>query len=618
MPIRSLDQHLVNQIAAGEVVERPASVVKELVENAIDAGAHRIEVHIEAGGMARIKVQDDGAGIPEQDLPLAVMPHATSKIGSLADLEAVASLGFRGEALASIASVSRFRLASKQKNQSSGFEIRVTEGQATDVAPVAHTKGTSVDVRDLFFNTPARRKFMRTEKTEFGHIDEVIRRMALAHMSIAFELHHNHRVIRQFNPATESKQVTRRIGQVFGDAFLENAIDIQKHHEDLVLSGWIAKPTFSRSQADMQFFFVNGRLVKDRLVAHAIRQAYRDVLFHGRHPAFVLHLAINPEAVDVNVHPQKTEVRFRASRRVHDFLFSSLHHALAETRPNSQANSQSDGQWGPGTGPRPEGGSGMPGRGPLGTYGPMGAGQRPLGLNVAETLSQYQELVQPNESASQTERNPDGSRLMDGHSSKDGEGQDIPPLGFARAQLHGIFIVAENRQGLVLVDMHAAHERIVYEQFKTAWQEDKIQSQRLLVPTGLTLTKPQMAAYERHTEALEHLGFDLSAAGTGEVLIRALPSLLSQNQCIELVNDVLTELSEVGHSALIEDALDHLLATMACYGSVRANRKLTIDEMNALLRAMEVTERADQCNHGRPTWVQLDLKALDRLFLRGQ
>ncbi len=613
MPIRALDQHLINQIAAGEVVERPASVVKELVENAIDAGAHRIEVHIESGGMTRIKVQDDGAGIPKEDLPLAVRPHATSKISSLTDLEAVASLGFRGEALASIASVSRFRLASKPKDQSAGFEIVVAEGDASEVTPVAHTQGTTVDVRDLFFNTPARRKFMRTEKTEFGHIDEVIRRMALAHMSIGFELHHNHRAVRQFNPATEPQQVTRRIGQVCGEAFLENAMDIQKTHEDLFLSGWIAKPTFSRSQADMQFFFVNGRLVKDRLVAHAVRQAYRDVLFHGRHPAFVLHLAINPEAVDVNVHPQKTEVRFRASRQVHDFLFSSLHRALAETRPNAQPPEQSGTQSFGSTNPfvRTSGSNDPTAFGV--TLGQGGRGQRPLGLNVAQTIAQYQQLIQPPGS-----EHPSETPELDDGQGSDGVGQEIPPLGFARAQLHGIFIVAENRDGLVLVDMHAAHERIVYEQFKQAWQEDKIQSQRLLVPTQLQLTGPQMGAYEKHQDTLEQLGFDFSAAGPGAIVIRALPSLLSQNQCLELVGDVLTELGEVGHSALVEDALDHLLATMACYGSVRANRKLNIDEMNALLRAMEVTERSDQCNHGRPTWVQLDLKALDRLFLRGQ
>ncbi len=607
MSIRALDQHLINQIAAGEVVERPASVVKELVENAIDAGARRIEVHVESGGMARIKVHDDGAGIPEQELRLALSPHATSKISSLADLEAVASLGFRGEALASIASVSRFRLASKPEGQSSGFEILAAEGELGEVAPVAQPKGTTVDVKDLFFNTPARRKFMRTEKTEFGHIDDVIRRMALAHMSIGFELYHNQRVVRQLNPASEPQQVTRRIGQVFGEAFLDNAVDIQRTHEDLFLSGWIAKPTFSRSQADMQFFFVNGRLVKDRVVAHAIRQAYRDVLFHGRHPAFVLHLAINPEAVDVNVHPQKTEVRFRESRRVHDFLFSSLHHALADTKPQGRPTDptaaddpRSQQPFGDTiAGGRPSHWASSGGEG-------LVSGQRPLGLGSAETLGQYQRLIQPEGSPGQLGQ------------SDDAVGEEIPPLGYARAQLHGIFIVAENRDGLILVDMHAAHERIVYEQLKVAWQEDKVQSQRLLVPTQLTLTGPQIGAYEQHMEALEQLGFDLSAAGPGEMVIRALPSLLSQKQSIELVGDVLTELAQVGTSGLVEEALDHLLATMACYGSVRANRKLTIEEMNALLRAMEVTERADQCNHGRPTWVHLDLKALDRLFLRGQ
>lgn len=585
MSIRALDQHLINQIAAGEVVERPASVVKELVENSLDAGATKIAVYIESGGMSRIEVRDNGTGIEKEQLTLAVTPHATSKIASLDDLESVATLGFRGEALASIASVSQFRLASRPQAQAEAYEIRSRQSNWSTAEAVAHPMGTTIEVADLFFNTPARRKFLKTAKTEFGHIDEVVRRMALAHPSVGFELFHDGRAVRHFPPASTPDQVLGRVGAVMGNEFMDSALAIHAVHESAQLSGWVARPSFSRAQADLQFFFVNGRLVKDRLVAHAVRQAYRDVLFHGRHPAFVLQLAIDPANVDVNVHPQKTEVRFRYASKVHDFLFSSLHQALANTRPE-QAGSGS-GNW----------------QAPDETSALIHPSLNLGSVNTAVRGGQWSQGVARSVSNELAE-----AEIRD---------QDHP-LGFARAQIHGVFIVAENAAGLVLVDMHAAHERIVYEEMKTLWAEDRVRSQRLLVPQKLSLSSAQMGALDTHLAALERLGFELSLAGPNEVLVRSLPSLLSQSQCLELVGEVLNELVDVGHSQLVESAIDHLLATMACYGSVRANRRLTIDEMNALLRAMELTERADQCNHGRPTWVQLDMTTLDRLFLRGQ
>ena len=601
MSIRALDPHLINQIAAGEVVERPASVVKELLENSIDAGATQIEVLVESGGVACIEIRDNGVGIPKEQLKLAVTPHATSKIGSLEDLECVASLGFRGEALASIASVSRFRLRSKTSDQAEGFEIVGSEGVWSNVQPTAQRNGTTLEVRDLFFNTPARRKFLKTEKTEFGHIDEILRRMALAHVAVQFQLSHNHRVVRHFPKAQTSDQVLARIGQVMGQEFLDQSIEVGAHRDGISLSGWIGHPTFNRSQADLQYFFVNGRLVRDRLVAHAIRQAYRDVLFHGRHPAFVLHLTIDPAAVDVNVHPQKTEVRFRDSGRVHDAVFGLLHQQLANTNPtadrsmhfaqqsNTTANESTSGY---------------------------------LNLNVERLVQEAATTAHRGggDSFEYLQRSDvivDGAGVSSGirHQTND---DSCPALGYARAQIHGVFIVSENARGLVLVDMHAAHERIVYEDMKRRWREDRVSAQNLLVPQRITVPAAHVAILETHNEALERLGFELTQAGPNEVLVRAMPSLLSQNACTVLVERVLAELCEVGHSQLVDEALDHLLATMACYGSVRANRRLTIEEMNSLLRSMEVTERSDQCNHGRPTWVQLDMATLDRLFMRGQ
>ncbi len=578
MPIRKLPAHLINQIAAGEVVERPASVVKELLENSLDAGSSRIRVEIDEGGLRRIRVADDGRGIAVEELRMALDPHATSKIASLEDLESVATLGFRGEALASIASVSRLRLASRARDAESGSEIRAEQGRLDGPEPCGMPTGTVVEVTDLFFNTPARRKFVRTERTEFGHIDDVVRRLALANPACGFELLHNGRALRRLPAVTASAGTQRRVAEVCGQEFIEQALELESVHDGLTLSGYVARPTFSRSQADLQFFFVNGRLVRDRLVAHAVRQAYQDVLFHGRHPAFVLHFSIDPRRVDVNVHPQKTEVRFRDGRKVHDFLFSSIHRALSETRPREAAAAvpaAAAGGW------------------------PGGGTQTGLGLSVAETMARY-------------------GRLAGTAPPPAAAGGDVPPLGFALAQVAGVFVLAENARGLVIVDMHAAHERIVYEQLKRSWVEARVKAQTLLVPERLAVSAGELRVLEHSAESLSRLGFDLQPSGPESLTVRSVPALLVGGDVLQLVRDVLADLVELGRSDRVEAHIDRLLSSMACHGSVRANRRLNIDEMNALLRDMERTERSDQCNHGRPTWVQLDMKALDQLFLRGQ
>ncbi|MEE4639662.1 MAG: DNA mismatch repair endonuclease MutL [Wenzhouxiangella sp.] len=585
MPIRKLSSHLVNQIAAGEVVERPASVVKELLENSLDAGAKRIRIDVDEGGLRRIRVSDDGEGIGVEELALALDPHATSKISSLEDLEAVATLGFRGEALASIASVARLTLASRPLGADAGSEIRSENGQLSAPEPRGMPLGTIVEVADLFFNTPARRKFVRTERTEFGQIDDLVRRMALARPGTAFELTHNGRAVRRLVPATDESSRLRRLGEVCGQAFVEQALELENAHEGLALDGYIARPSFSRSQADLQFFFVNGRLVRDRLIVHAVRQAYQDVLFHGRHPAFVLNLTIDPARVDVNVHPQKTEVRFRDGRQVHGFLFSTIHRALAETRPNAAQSA--------------------PAMAPAISSGLAGIGAPPaqpgLGLSVAETMARYGRLGV-------------GKAVDSAHPGA----EETPPLGFALAQIHGVFVLAENIAGLVIVDMHAAHERIVYERLKQSWADERVKSQHLLVPERVMVSEREAVALEGRLRELGRLGFELELAGPDSITIRAVPALLAGSDCIQLVRDVLADLVEIGHSERVSGMIDRLLSTMACHGSVRANRRLNVDEMNALLRDMENTERSDQCNHGRPTWVQLDMKSLDQLFLRGQ
>ncbi|TFH85887.1 DNA mismatch repair endonuclease MutL [Billgrantia azerbaijanica] len=636
--IRVLAPRLANQIAAGEVVERPASVVKELLENAIDAGSRRIEVEIEAGGARLIRVRDDGSGIGEADLPLALSRHATSKIASLEELEGVASLGFRGEALASISSVSRLELVSNVADDpTAGWRV-VAEGRQMEprVTPAPHPRGTSVTVRDLFFNTPARRKFLRTEKTEYGHVEEAFRRLALSRFDIAWALRHNQKGVHQLPAAGDAAGHERRIAALLGKPFLNNALHLDLAAGHLRLWGWVGLPTHSRAQADQQYFFVNGRVVRDRLVAHAIRQAYRDVLFHGRHPVFVLYLELDPTVVDVNVHPTKHEVRFRDGRLVHDFLFSSLHRALAEARP---AERETDAETAT---PASEAGPGV--REPAGRWQ-----QQPMALHerreasgepvtrdrVRAFMDGYRALHPEHE---ETLLTPQPGAPGAGGAAADAalterraaqppappaplpaeDATRAPPLGYAVAQLHGIYILAQNARGLVVVDMHAAHERIVYERMKAQVHGGTLEAQPLLVPVSLAASAAEVATAEAEREAFARFGVELDVAGPETLLVRQVPALLSDADVEPLIRDMLGDLERYGRSDRLEAHVNELLATMACHGSVRANRQLTVAEMNALLRDMERTERSGQCNHGRPTWTEMTLKELDRLFLRGQ
>ncbi|MGP9497338.1 DNA mismatch repair endonuclease MutL [Halomonas sp. AOP43-D1-4] len=633
--IHVLDPRLANQIAAGEVVERPSSVTKELVENAIDAGSQRIEVEIEQGGARLIKVRDDGIGISEQDLPLALARHATSKIGSLEDLEGVGSLGFRGEALASISSVSRLELVSNaEEDPRTGWRV-VAEGRGMEarVTPAPHPRGTSVAVRDLFFNTPARRKFLRTEKTEFAHVEEAFRRQALSRYDITWVLRHNQKVVHQLPAGHTAVAQERRIASLLGKNFIEHARYIEREAGGLRLSGWVGLPTHSRSQADQQYFFVNGRVVRDRLVAHAVRQAYRDVLYNGRHPVFVLYLTLDPDVVDVNVHPTKHEVRFRDGRMVHDFLYSSLHHCLATSKPAQESDGDAsdvsehsaEGVNGAAAEPEQADSTRWQQQGMALSQAP----DRHPGAEKVRRFMQGYQALHPNHEDTLLTPQPPGA-WAGGHESvsevreapavmPESDPTSAPPLGFALGQLHGIYILAQNAQGLVLVDMHAAHERIVYERMKNQLAAASgIDTQPLLVPVSLAASRTEVATAESEQKAISQLGIELDVAGPETLLVRQLPALLAQADPEALVREMLEELARFGRSHQVETRIHELLSTMACHGSVRANRRLTIEEMNGLLRDMERTERSDQCNHGRPTWTQMNLKALDRLFLRGQ
>ncbi|RTR00784.1 DNA mismatch repair endonuclease MutL [Halomonas nitroreducens] len=644
--IQILDPRLANQIAAGEVVERPSSVVKELIENAIDAGSRRIEVELEAGGARLIRVRDDGSGIGEDDLPLALSRHATSKIASLDDLEGVASLGFRGEALASISSVSRLELMSNvEEDPTSGWRV-VVEGRRMEprVSPSPHPRGTSVTVRDLFFNTPARRKFLRTEKTEFGHVEEAFRRQALSRLDIGWVLRHNQKTVHQLRPGDDLVGHERRLQALLGKAFLENALHLDLEVGGLRLWGWVGLPTHSRAQADQQYFFVNGRVVRDRLVAHAIRQAYRDVLFHGRHPVFVLYLEVDPTVVDVNVHPTKHEVRFRDGRMVHDFLFSSLHRALGEARPGDD---HEEGGAGPVEAPQdaepamPAGGdqrvaeaAGRWQQQPMALPGREEGPERPTADRVRAFMEGYRALHPNHEDSLLTPQPaaPGAGGAAADVALAEREAQAVrprpampaaddtraPPLGYAVAQLHGIYILAQTERGLVVVDMHAAHERIVYERMKTQVHGGALEAQPLLVPVSLAASAAEVATAEAERGAFSRLGVELDVAGPETLLVRQVPALLVDADVEPLIRDMLGDLERYGRSDRLEAHINELLATMACHGSVRANRQLTLEEMNALLRDMERTERSGQCNHGRPTWTEMSMKELDRLFLRGQ
>ncbi len=635
--IHLLSPRLANQIAAGEVVERPASVVKELLENSLDAGASKIDIEIEQGGVKLIRLRDNGYGIEKDDLPLALSRHATSKIQVLEDLEAVVSLGFRGEALASVSSVSRLTLTSRRQESDAGWQVQ-TEGRDMEatVSPAAHPQGTTVEVRDLFFNTPARRKFMKTEKTEFRHLEEVVKRLALSRFDVSFTLSHNGRVIHQLRSGDNPMDRERRIAGVCGSAFIDQSlkVDVAAEASGLRLSGWMGMPTFSRSQSDLQYFFVNGRIIRDKVVNHAVRQAYQDVLYHGRHPAYVLYLELDPALVDVNVHPTKHEVRFRESRLVHDFVFRTLHRVIADVRPddttapgyNSQVLASAPGQvadasthfeqtpmsLNPAPPSAPVSADVSPASGGEfngGGAGYAGAGFQRSGVSpsrVREQVSAYgvlhESVAGP---AGAAQALPQGSEAL-------------PPLGYAVGQVHGIYVLAQNATGMVVVDMHAAHERIVYERMKAAYETDVVRSQPLLVPASMAVSSREADCAEEQSAVFEKLGFKLQRLGEETLVVRQVPVALAKANVEQLIRDVLGDMLMVGSSSRIERSINELLGTMACHGAVRANRQLTLPEMNGLLRDMEQTERSGQCNHGRPTWTQLTMAELDKLFMRGQ
>ena len=587
--IRLLPDTLISQIAAGEVVERPASVLKELLENSLDAGASEISVSLTQGGIKQLKVTDNGGGMDAQDLPLAFARHATSKIASLDDLEQVKSLGFRGEALASIASVARAALTSRNARSPHAWSLSA-EGGALGVAqPAAHAGGTSVEVNDLYFNTPARRKFLRTEATEFGHCEDVYKRIALSRPDVAFSLKHNGRAVSHL-PAGDA---ARRIAAVAGEEFASAARALDEHSSGLRLSGFAGAPAFSRGSRDAQFAFVNGRFVRDKLLAHALRQAYQDMLHGDRHPAYVLFLELDPLGVDVNVHPAKTEVRFRDARAIHQFVFHAVSKALSGSAAQTAAAAVR----------------------PLPAAAGMNFQRAPYqaSLGVAQPAVAYQSMF-PAPPAPGAARGAYESIAA----AAPAQAETDAPLGYAIAQLHGIYILAQNRQGLVLVDMHAAHERILYERLKGALEAQGMGMQKLLIPVTFNAERLDVATAEEQAGLLQQLGFDLAPLSPTALAVRALPSMLASADAAELARALLRDLREFGGSRVLTEHQHELLSTMACHGAVRAHRPLTVTEMNALLREMEITERSGQCNHGRPTWYQMSLADLDKLFMRGR
>jgi DNA mismatch repair protein MutL len=578
--IRPLPDPLISQIAAGEVVERPASIVKELVENALDAGATRIDIRLEGGGIRRVLVTDDGSGIPRDELPLALARHATSKIASLQDLEAVLSFGFRGEALAAIAAVATVSITSRERDAPSAFRIASAGGA---IEPAAGSPGTRVDVADLFFNTPARRKFLRTEATELGHCIAQVERIAAAHPAVAFSVFHEGRIVRDLPAAT----LRDRVAALLPDEFAAAARAVEAHAGALRLRGWVGLPTAARARADAQYFYVNGRYVRDKLLAHAVRAAYADVLHGQSQPMYVLFLDIDPARVDVNVHPTKIEVRFRDAQAVHQFVLHAVQEALAPLRQSAAGAAQQE--------------QAQRTDAPVAPW-PQRAEQPALG--IAQPVAEYLALFAPAAERAAAPPSEHGAAAF--------------PLGFALAQLAGVYVLAQNHTGLVLVDMHAAHERIVYEKLKRQLDARAIPQQRLLIPQVFAADALELATAQEHADTLAALGFDLAPAGPSQLALRALPALLSGADGAALARDVLRDLRDYGGSRVLTEHRNELLATLACHAAVRANRRLTVDEMNALLREMEATERADQCNHGRPTWIELSLADLDKLFLRGR
>ncbi|MFP6558089.1 DNA mismatch repair endonuclease MutL [Paraburkholderia sp. B3] len=669
--IQPLPDQLISQIAAGEVVERPASVVKELLENALDAGAATLRILLDEGGVKRISIADDGYGIPERELPLALMRHATSKIRSLAELESVATLGFRGEALASIASVAEMSITSRPADAPHAVKIDANTGT---LSPAAGGQGTTIEVRELYFNTPARRKFLKSEQTELGHCLEMIRRSALARPDVAISVLHNGRAVEHWNASDPATRVSKILGETFATAHLP----LDERAGPLAVYGCAGLPTASRNRADQQYFFVNGRFVRDKLLTHAVRAAYEDVLHGDRYPSYVLFLDLPPEAVDVNVHPSKIEVRFRDSRSIHQFVFHAVqralarhagaspettsggHAALIEPRPapgagvfGTSAGVSSGTEGGPGGFGTARVASSFGGSGSSGGFGGAGGGSSSGSgfktggasssgsgsgntwlrqsrmtqgsLPVAQPLALYDALFGRKDVGAGTAQ---GSTLLQ---AEDGaaetasraappafDANDDHPLGFALGQVHGIYVLAQNARGLVIVDMHAAHERILYEQFKQALAERSLAVQPLLIPLSMVADPVETGAVEEEKATLEALGFDLAVLSPTSIAIRAVPALLKDADLPALARAVLADLHAYGGSRVLTERQHEMLGTLACHHAVRANRRLTLDEMNALLRQMEATERADQCNHGRPTWYQLTLGDLDRLFMRGQ
>ncbi len=612
--IHALSDTLISQIAAGEVVERPASVVKELLENALDAGAHVIEVALDQGGVKRIRINDDGSGIEADDLPLALARHATSKIASLDDLESVRSLGFRGEALASIASVARVAVVSRHAESQRAWRIAAEGAAPTGTEPAAHAPGTTIEVADLYFNTPARRKFLKSEQTEFAHCQDMLERAALSRPDVAFSLKHNGRVIQHLPRGDLARRIETVLGAEFAAAM--RPVDEAGGGEvALRLYGRAGAPSFSRASRDLQFVFVNGRFVRDKVLAHALREAYRDVMHGDRHPAYVLYLEIDPRTVDVNVHPSKIEVRFRDSRAVHQFVYHAVAKALSGNAVQAPAPSASPMLSDAGAlQARPSFGGGPNGPTPASTtmFQP--------GLGIAQPRSNYaayfaaargtaQESAIASAAATLPRSEPGG---------EPGSGADDHPLGYALAQLHGIYILAQNAQGLVLIDMHAAHERILYEKLKNALDQSAMQTQKLLVPVTFNADRLDVATAEEHATTLHAIGFDVAPLSPTALAVRAVPAMLANGDLPSLARGVLSDIREFGASRVITERQNELLGTMACHGAVRANRALTPHEMNALLREMEETERSGQCNHGRPTWYQMSLSDLDKLFMRGR
>jgi DNA mismatch repair protein MutL len=599
--IQLLPDLLINQIAAGEVIERPASALKELLENSLDAGATEIAVQLEGGGVKLLRVRDNGGGIAPEQLPLALMRHATSKIASLDDLQRVASMGFRGEALASMAAVAQVTLISRNADAAHAWKIEAADGTQSAAAPAAHAHGTSVEMRELYFNTPARRKFLKSENTEFAWCEETFKRIALSRPDVAFSLQNNSRMQWQLPAQTLQQRITAILGAEFG----QHAVIVEKKVASLHLYGIAALPAYSRSTRDEQYFFVNGRFVRDKVLMHAVRQAYQDILHHQRHPAFVLFLELPPEQLDVNVHPAKSEVRFRESQGIHQFVFHALQDALSTTMEEAasepRAQSTPSPLWGEGAKQSPP------------------AYQQPMSFSAAQPQAAYKLW----EEAAVVR--DDVGRVSTRQQDKVGLKPDLQaqssqehPLGFALGQLSGIYILAQNQQGLVVVDMHAAHERIVYEKLKAAFDRQQMPTQPLLIPVTFAADTLDIATAEEEQEALHQLGFELAPISTNTLAVRAMPAMLKQSRAEAAAREVLHELREFGASRALTERRNELLATLACHSAVRANQQLSIPEMNSILREMELTERADQCNHGRPTWFQISIAELDAMFMRGK